>query len=320
MVYGKEIRVGLLAVAGLVVLYFGIKFLRGSDLLSSEAAYYVYYEKVSELERSSVVQMNGVAVGRVGEVALAPLQGNRVRVELLINEDLRLPVGTEAILQGSLLGGQRVAISFPKQEEAGAVGYLQAGDTLQATLRFSLGDDQFNQSIKKTVDLLQVVLADASVSARALSLSLTHIDTLLLVTTEVVLKNQEHINATLNNLSGASVVLRSGLVQLDSLIYETRKGVSSIEFERINNLSKELELLLGNVNRMVTSVQQGEGTIGKLFVDDALHHELKETLMSINVLLEHFNRAPKDFLAPLGRSERRIQKKERARKKRKGNK
>ena len=47
----KEIKIGLTGVAALLILFFGIKFLKGANLFSSSNTYYIRFSNVKALSK-----------------------------------------------------------------------------------------------------------------------------------------------------------------------------------------------------------------------------------------------------------------------------
>ena len=64
----KEFVIGISVIAALVVLFFGIDYLKGVNLMNPTNYYYVSYSNVSGLESSAPVSINGYKVGQVREL------------------------------------------------------------------------------------------------------------------------------------------------------------------------------------------------------------------------------------------------------------
>ena len=66
--FSKEIQIALVAVAGILVLYFGLQFLKGMTLFSGDNRYYVKFQDVTGLSVSSPIYANGYRVGVVEDI------------------------------------------------------------------------------------------------------------------------------------------------------------------------------------------------------------------------------------------------------------
>ena len=66
--FTKEIKIALVAILGIVVLFYGIKFLKGVTLFSSDNTYYITFTNISGLAGSCPVMTDGYKVGTVKSI------------------------------------------------------------------------------------------------------------------------------------------------------------------------------------------------------------------------------------------------------------
>ena len=83
----KEFKIGLIALAAGLTLYFGFNYLKGRDFMNKEISYYVVYDNVDGLTKSNPVIINGLTVGKVKNIQLRQDFNNQVVVELAINSE-----------------------------------------------------------------------------------------------------------------------------------------------------------------------------------------------------------------------------------------
>src|SRR5438270_4064474 len=144
---GREIRVGLVILAAIVVLAGGI-FLIGSknNLFSHKTRYYVEFNSVSGLKPGSPVQLDGVDVGAIEKVVLSENpQKKDIRVWIRIEDDyaarLRGPADRKTLIKDQtpslariktlgLLGDKYIDINsgspaYPPIEEEGEIPAAQ---------------------------------------------------------------------------------------------------------------------------------------------------------------------------------------------------
>ena len=135
----NEIKIALLAVVAIALSIWGIKFIKGKNLLTRSNLYYVEYEDALSIQTSSSVVIQGVNVGFVADVKLQK-GSEKVLVTLDLNKDLEVPKGTRAeIFANGFMGTKSVRLQFPPVEERqgmlepgaylipGAVGFLAHG-------------------------------------------------------------------------------------------------------------------------------------------------------------------------------------------------
>ena len=53
--FTKEVRIALVAIAGIIVLFFGMNFLKGMSVFSTDHTYYVKFKDISGLSASNPI-------------------------------------------------------------------------------------------------------------------------------------------------------------------------------------------------------------------------------------------------------------------------
>lgn len=122
----KEVIIGLIVIVAMLILFFGINFLKGVNLFKASNYYYAVYGNVEGLAQSAPVTINGFKVGIVRDIKYDYSNPGHVIVEMSVDKSLRVPVGSEAVLASDLLGTASIAL---KLVPAGA-GFHNVGDTL----------------------------------------------------------------------------------------------------------------------------------------------------------------------------------------------
>lgn len=87
----NEIKIALVAIVGILVLFFGLNFLKGMSLFSSDTTYYVAFKDISGLSSSNPIYADGYKVGVVKSIQYNYAKKGDVLVQIDINPDLRIP-------------------------------------------------------------------------------------------------------------------------------------------------------------------------------------------------------------------------------------
>ena len=93
----KELKVGSIAISGIILLVLGVNFLKGNSFFGGDLEYYSYFENSGQLTVASNVTLNGVVVGKVKKIAYTPNINPKKRVKVTFtinNSDVVLPKGT----------------------------------------------------------------------------------------------------------------------------------------------------------------------------------------------------------------------------------
>jgi phospholipid/cholesterol/gamma-HCH transport system substrate-binding protein len=126
------------------------------------------------------------------------------------------------------------------------------------------------------------------------------------------------LNKTLNsansNIDGLSESFRSVAGNLNGTLEELKPTLSnfrslsdSLKMLQLNNTVTKAQQSLTKLDEALSQLSAGDNTVGKLMTEDSLYVNLNQLLNSVDSLARHFNTNPKHFMAPLGKSQRRIE-------------
>ena len=108
-----EAKVALIGIVTLLVLIWGINYLKGRNILRSSYTLYAFYQDSGGLESSAPVLMNGIKIGYVEAISLEPEALLPVEITLHIEKTYPLRTGSAAVLHSAdLLGSKAIRIQF----------------------------------------------------------------------------------------------------------------------------------------------------------------------------------------------------------------
>ncbi|MFM7431632.1 MAG: MlaD family protein [Flammeovirgaceae bacterium] len=301
----KEFKVGLVIAIAIAALYFGFNYLKGIDFFSTTNKYYAIYDNSNQLAVSNPVLVNGFAVGRVSNIRMLTEMDNKVFVELEIESSIILTDSTKAILNSVLLEGRSIVLNIKPSKTK-----LKPGDTLKALIAKGMFD-KVSEKLE-TVDLqttmlkLNETLNDLSKNSRQLDLILTNFQATpnLLNTTLIT------ANSKINDLSGAfkSVAenFNGTLNGLKPTLTNFKAISDSLKMLKLNQTLTKTQQTISNLNQTLARLNKGDNTMSKLMTEDTLYVNLNKLLKTLDSLAVHLNTNPKHFLAPLGKSKKKI--------------
>jgi phospholipid/cholesterol/gamma-HCH transport system substrate-binding protein len=307
MSLSKEFKVGLFMVASITLLYFGFNFLKGIDFFSTSNKYYAIYNNVDKLTESNQIFLNGLAVGRVSKIQIQQSK-NRVLVELDIDSEIRVTDKSVALLNGELLGGRFIQLSIPP-----GGNQLQPEDTLRSDVAKGLMDF-FTENAEPVAANLQTTLKKLNTILDNLSVNTRRLDTVfrgLQPTPGLLNKTLASANTNINELSSSFKTvagnLNSSLNDLKPTLENFRSLSDSLKRIELAGTVSKAQQSLAKLNQTLSRMNQGDNTLSKLMTEDTLYVNLNKLLLSVDSLADHFNENPKHFLAPLGKSKRKIE-------------
>jgi phospholipid/cholesterol/gamma-HCH transport system substrate-binding protein len=305
----KEFKVGLFVALALVLLYFGIDFLKGKDFFERTHKYYAIYDNVDQLQKANPVLVNGFAVGRVSNIRIMQERQNKVLVELDIDSDVVLGDSTRAILDSDFLGTKSILLVIGKVTTP-----RQPKDTIRAEVAKSMLQT-ISSTAEPVADNLQTTMRKLNTVLDNLSMNTQHLDTIF----RKFRTTPDKLNATLTNSSARidelTITLKATTEHLNQTLVDLRPTVKN--FQVFSDSLKRIELgktlsktqqTLGKLNETLAQLHKGDNTASKLLTEDSLYVNLNKLLQSIDTLAKNFNDNPSHFLSPLGKSKKKIEK------------
>ena len=304
----KELVVGSFAAMALVLLYLGFNFLKGIDFFTTSNKYYAIYDNVDELAVSNPVLVNGFKAGRVSDIRILQNHQNRVLVELDIDSDIVLGDSTRAILNSDFLGTKSILLDIGKVDKP-----IQSGDTIIAEVAKGLLD-MFAASAEPVADNLQTTTRKLNTVLDNLARNTQRLDTLFMAlskTPGLLNKTLITTNGKIEDVSTAfkdiATSLNGSIIELQPTIKNFKTLSDSLKDLRLNRTMAKTEKAITDLSEVLAKFKSGDNTASKLMTDDSLYNNLNKVLANVDSLAQHFNNNPKHFLAPLGKSQKRIE-------------
>ena len=86
----KEIKIALVAIAGIMIMFFGMTFLKGLSLFSNGTSYIMKFNDISGLSTSSPVYANGYKVGTIKNINYNYDKVGDIQVEASIDDNMTI--------------------------------------------------------------------------------------------------------------------------------------------------------------------------------------------------------------------------------------
>ena len=305
----KEFKVGLFTVISGAILYFGFNFLKGVDFFSSSNKYYAIYRNVDGLNVSNPVIINGFSVGRVNNIRILQRRNNHILVELSVKDDVILGEGTTATLMNSdFLGSKAILLTIGDINKP-----LNNGDTLKGDIDKGLEAileraQPLTDDIGVTISRLNEILLGMEGAGEEIKETLQTLKITLKSVNGLVYTTNAKLSSTFDTTNKLLVNLDDKVTKLDPLLTNANGTLDKVNKLEIEKTIQELNGSLTSFNALVSGINAGEGSMGKIMKDDSLYRNLNQALVDLDILLVNFNNHPKHFLGPLGKSRKKIEK------------
>lgn len=309
MKLSNETKVGLLAVAAVVVLVLGFNFLKGQNIFSRPPVLYAVFADVGSLDKSNQVKINGLPVGSVYNIKQADKEVNNILVEIHLSRDIKIPKNSIAFIDAGLLNS-----SFVNIEKGDQHVYLESGDTIITrldkgilgsiqtqvaptlvringtldSLKFAIGkiSSVFDLNTKNN---LQTVIANLAVSS-------AHLQHLLDAQTGMLAQSLANINSVTANLAKNNDAISSSIRNVEVT-------TSKLANANIEGTIASLQSAIGELKNTIAGFNSKNGSLGLLMNDRRLYDKLNKltdrlnsAALSAEITLDDLRMHPKRYV------------------------
>ncbi len=287
MKISREAMIGFTGVIALVLLFFTIKFLQGVSLFTTQDTYYINFRNAKALAKSSPVYADGYNVGIVSDIRYDyDHPGTGVIVEIAVEDGMRIPVGTTAVLDEAMLGGCTLNLMMGNNP----VERYAVGDTIPAADNNGLMAKAADMIPKLEQTLAKVDTLLTTLNTLAADPNLQKI----LANTEVLTSNLDQSSRNLNHL------LQKEVPAMTQTFNDAGKNVVALT-DKLNRLDLEgtmakVDGTMSNVNKMTQRLNATDNNVGLLLNDTTLYGNLNRTANSAAQLVEDLKAHPKRYV------------------------
>ena len=305
MKMSNEVKLGVTVFAAVIFLVSGIVYLRGVDFQKNDYSLIFIYDNVNGLDEGSEITIAGFKIGKVEGFKLYK---TGVAVTVAIEKDVKFSNDSKAFIKSSsIMGGKIIAIT------PGVSGNMLAnGDTLAGAYEADLTEltstlapissnvlgilervnTTFDAPTQKTI---QNILKDLNRTSSELE--------------RVIKSNGEELNVAIGNFGRFTNSLSNTGFTLDSLTKNERSNLAATlaSAKRVAlDLEKSGQTLNSTVNNLLSStktievilsrLEKGEGTLGKLSKDAKLYNDLDSAALNLSILLKDIKANPTKYI------------------------
>ena len=305
MKFTKEIKAGLIAILAIVGFVILFQFMKGKSLFTTDNIFYAKFDNVEGLAASNPVSINGLKVGQVDQIIPITEPDGKIHfvVKVTIDDNFEFSKkSTLEIFEPGLMSGKEMRVNL-------AYGSPMAkdGDTLKGAFTLSMMNNLSSQ-VGPVKDQLQVVLkrvdslmvnANAITDAQnqqairallsSLNRTVTSFESTSQQTNALLANNDPRIQKMLDNANLATVSARTTIDKYGRVADE-------VDVQKLNNTIDKLSLTADKLNGIISGIQNGEGSLGKLAKDEQLYQNLNESSANLNNLILDLKANPKRYL------------------------
>lgn len=287
--FSKEIQIALVAVVGIIVLYFGLQFLKGMTLFSTDNRYFVKFHDVSGLSVASPIFANGYRVGVVETIDFNYGNTSEIVASIGVDKNMQVPKGSRAEIATDLMGNVKVQLVLGNVAD----GVVAPGDTITGAQQVGAMGKAADMipTIQQMLPKLDSILASVNtlLADPAIASSLHNVDQIT-----------ANLSRTSQDLSQLSAQLNRQMPQMlknaDGVLANTNQITKNLSDLDIATTMTSVNTTLKNVEQMTATLNSKDGTLGLLMRDPGLYNNLNATMIHADSLMIDLKQHPKRYV------------------------
>lgn len=287
--FTKEVKIALTAIVGIVILFYGLEFLKGLTVFSTDDSYYIAFDDVSGLSASSPVYANGYRVGVVKEINYDYSHQQKIVAVMGLNNEMRLPKGTHAEIDSDLLGNIKINLVLGDNP----IDLLAEGDTIPggAVQGMMARVGAMMPAIEAMMPKLDSILTglNALLNDPALANTLHHVEGMT-DNLDATSRELKSLSASLNREMPAMMQKTNGILD------NTQQLTGNLAAIDVAAMTASVNQTLANVNELTRKLNSNEGSLGLLMRDATLYNRLSQTVADADSLMVDLKAHPKRYV------------------------
>lgn len=285
----KEIKIALVAIVGILVMYFGINFLKGMNLFSTNNAYYMTFDDIQGLGASTPIYADGYKVGTVDGMEYDYKENGPIKVKVDINKDLRIPQGSKAEIVKDLMGNLQVNLLLANNPRE----RVEPGGIIPGAVNGGMMDKAANliPVVEKMLPKLDSILTsvNALLADPALAASLHNVET---ITSNLTVSTRE-----LNTLmAGLNKQVPGMIGKANGVLDNTNRLTANLASLDVQGTLNKVNQTLESAHQFTEKLNSNQGSLGLLMNDTKLYDNLTSTMSHADSLVIDLKAHPKRYV------------------------
>lgn len=285
----KEIKIALVAIVGILIMYFGINFLKGMNLFSTNNAYYMTFDDIQGLGASTPIYADGYKVGIVDGLEYDYKENGPIKVKVDIIKDLRIPQGSKAEIVKDLMGNLQVNLLLANNPRE----RVEPGGIIPGAVNGGMMDKAANlvPVVEKMLPKLDSILTsvNALLADPALAASLHNVET---ITSNLTVSTRE-----LNTLiAGLNKQVPGMIGKANGVLDNTNRLTANLASLDVQGTLNKVNQTLESAHQFTEKLNSNQGSLGLLMNDTKLYDNLTSTMSHADSLVIDLKAHPKRYV------------------------
>lgn len=285
----KEIKIALVAIVGILIMYFGINFLKGMNLFSTNNTYFITFDDIQGLGASTPIYADGYKVGTVDGLEYDYKENGPIKVKVDINKDLRIPQGSKAEIIKDLMGNLQVNLLLannPRErvEPGGIIPGAVNGGMMDKAASLVPVVEKMLPKLDSILTSVNALLADPALAA-----SLHNVET---ITSNLTVSTRE-----LNTLmAGLNKQVPGMIGKANGVLDNTNRLTANLASLDVQGTLNKVNQTLESAHQFTEKLNSNQGSLGLLMNDTKLYDNLTSTMGHADSLVIDLKAHPKRYV------------------------
>lgn len=285
----KEIKIALVAIVGILIMYFGINFLKGMNLFSTNNTYFITFDDIQGLGASTPIYADGYKVGTVDGLEYDYKENGPIKVKVDIIKDLRIPQGSKAEIVKDLMGNLQVNLLLannPRErvEPGGIIPGAVNGGMMDKAASLVPVVEKMLPKLDSILTSVNALLADPALAA-----SLHNVET---ITSNLTVSTRE-----LNTLmTGLNKQVPGMIGKANGVLDNTNRLTANLASLDVQGTLNKVNQTLESAHQFTEKLNSNQGSLGLLMNDTKLYDNLTSTMSHADSLVIDLKAHPKRYV------------------------
>ena len=285
----KEIKIALVAIVGILIMYFGINFLKGMNLFSTNNTYFITFDDIQGLGASTPIYADGYKVGTVDGLEYDYKENGPIKVKVDIIKDLRIPQGSKAEIVKDLMGNLQVNLLLannPRErvEPGGIIPGAVNGGMMDKAAKLVPVVEKMLPKLDSILTSVNALLADPALAA-----SLHNVET---ITSNLTVSTRE-----LNTLmAGLNKQVPGMIGKANGVLDNTNRLTANLASLDVQGTLNKVNQTLESAHQFTEKLNSNQGSLGLLMNDTKLYDNLTSTMGHADSLVIDLKAHPKRYV------------------------
>lgn len=298
-----EIKIGIVGFGILLLLFFGIKFLKGIDVFQKETTYYVFYDNVSGMYEGNYIYLNGMKVGYVKDIEAMVERAEKFLVTVAVDSKIKITDDSKMVFfSADILGSKAMKIELGNSNRI-----LENKDTIMGGVELGMLDKLGSSIAPMAQNLDSILFATKNILNQQTQNNLQHTFANLEATSERLssisgqfdnlMKNEkEKIGKIISNTESITSNLKNNNDELNNIISKIGQITDTVAQAQLGSTILQTTQTLEKLNNVLGVIEKGKGNIGLLINDEGLYKSLDESAKKLDALIEDIKANPKKYI------------------------